>query len=205
MDKIYISGKGASGKSTYANIFKQKGYYVVHLDDVIKDKIFVLFKNHIENNTISFCDLFKIYRNDVKSNILNEIKIKFIEIIKEYIKKYDKCVIEGTIKDVQMIKDIFDGFEFKFYYVIPKNIESYTRNITSRFIKEPNDYGRLGFIQSEDSNKNALNDFNENGINGMIISKLLKKVGDEQYKKIKELYDFYNKDFVVEIFVNEYK
>lgn len=120
----------------------------------------------------------------------------FIDYIKDKIKKYKRVIIEGTIKDIDMINKIIDN-KCKFVFVAPIDEKTYLYNLTDRFVESPDNYGRINFIAIKDTNKDGLNDYKKNGINGKIITKLLKDVAHEQYKKICDLYDYYANHFNV--------
>lgn len=61
MNKILISGFGASGKSFCASKFKKKGFYILHLDELLRNKVQKKFPNIF---------VFNIYSRELHSGLI---------------------------------------------------------------------------------------------------------------------------------------
>lgn len=207
---IIISGKAASGKSYYGKLYEKKGYYLISCDELVR-KLYKKFEEGIPKD-----DIFMIYQptknydqyEDIKNNkkwkkYMRKAKKYFVRFIKKKIKKHKKVVIEGTIKDIDMIKDILGHYRYKFLFVKPKDEKIYLQNLTDRFVESPDNYGRIGFIGIKDKDKEGVLDYKKNGINGEKISKLLKNVASEQYIKIRDLHEYYAEHFYVKLVNNK--
>lgn len=182
MMPIYVSGKGAVGKSTFAKqLAQQLNFVLISLDDVIHNE---------------FADNFELY---LPNGAFPYDTVNFVSRVRELILESSiKCVVEGTIKCNDLINQIFCGFpQFTFYYIIPIDECTYARNIRERFLAEPEKYGRLGFLKKMDVDYKALMmmDYNINGINGTIINDIINQVASCQYKKINELLEYYHTQF----------
>lgn len=191
---VFVSGKGATGKSTFAKTFK--GYYLISLDEIIR--ISVAKRLGITENK-KIAELFNLYKVEECSELILKAKEIFVEFVREEISKHYQVIVEGTIKDNGLIKKIFEGYEFTFYYMKPKTMEEYEMRIKQRFIESPDIYGRLGFLEKSDKDKKALLDFKENGIDGKVISNFIRVSANEQYKIIEDLYQYYAKEFSLSI------
>jgi len=119
------------------------------------------------------------------------------------VKKYKKVIIEGQLKSHQLIRSIFEtNDEFIFYVVRPPNVSTYIKRITQRFINDPLNYGRMGFLYNCDIDGKALKDFQINGIDGKIIKALIKKVAKDRFPKHEEVYQSYLPEFNPQIIIN---
>ena len=109
---IFLTGCAASGKSTISQKYAKKGYTVINLDKIIRHKIIPKFKD----NTIADYMFFKVYVSDdhIKTHQVAKAKIYFIKLVQKLIKKNKKSIVEGQIRDPNMIKKIF-GTDLTFY------------------------------------------------------------------------------------------
>lgn len=207
-DIIFIAGKAGSGKSYIAKKFEAQGYILVSMDEVIRNTIIPKFTKEIKNELKGeVWRIFRIYREGNYGPIINKIQQVFAREIRHKIraerKKGNKVVVEGSLWNNKVIREIFGiDHEFTFYFMKPKSEDIYIERLKDRFEEDPNNYGRLGFIKGSDKGGEALNDYKKNGINGDIIKRLLEEVGKKEYKRVKEWYDHYNKEFDIKIYVN---
>lgn len=193
---ILIVGKAAVGKSTLSNKFREDGYIIISMDDIIKEKIIPVIDNLKREPWIAF----RLYKDDYSNNIINNARELFINEIIKLIDPNKKIVIEGSLTDQKTIAKIFSNINFKLYYVRPIDINTYILHIKDRFVDNPTDYGRIGFLRSADINGLALDDYVKNGINGKIINELIQKVVESEYSKIEETYNHYLKYFDVTVY-----
>jgi guanylate kinase len=179
---IFIVGYAGAGKSYLSKKFINKKYYVISCDEIIKKHL------------MQYGYAFGIYAQNIDKN-LESAKNKFIQIIKQIIKKHKKVIIEGQIENIEMIHNIVGKSEFRIIFVKPKNIKSYTNNLINRFVDDPANYGRIGRLGNADSDGKGLNDYIKNGINGYHIKKLIKNVAKSIFFKHQEKFEYYNKNF----------
>lgn len=196
---VYISGIPGSGKSTVAKDFEKKGYYLISTDIIIENNIIPLFTKEIKHKfngkkTV----LYGIYHPKNYGRIIEKARNIFVKKVKNIIEKQHnkgkKVVIEGTILNEKVLRGILgDNKNFKLYLIKPKNKKIYTERFIKRFTEDPENYGRLGILRKLDKDGIALKDYKKNGVNGKIISKLIKKVVDIEYCKMKEWVYYYTK------------
>lgn len=154
---IYITGKGAVGKSTVAKMYREKGYELVSLDKLIKEKILPHFEKLLSED-----EIFAIYNLGDNGKIINKAKEMFKKMVKNIIAgRKGKMVVEGSIADNKLIKYLF-GNIFTLLYVMPSSSIDYKNKIMARFNENSCNYGRLRFLKSVDTNGNALKDFLKN-------------------------------------------
>lgn len=196
-DIVFITGKAAVGKSTLSNEFERKGYMVVSMDEVIREKVLPKLDEIKEEPWI----VFKLYKDDSNPTI-NMAREMFIDEMRKIIDGNRKLVIEGSLTNCDAIKRIFENRKFTLFYVRPKDEETYVSRLKERFCKQPDDYGRMGFLRSADTNGSALNDYKRNGITGNLITELIIKVARQEYPKVEETYQHYKKQFDVTTYLN---
>ena len=127
----------------------------------------------------------------------------FSILLKKLKEHNGKVVVEGGLQSHTLIRKIFgSNDDFEFYVVRPPNLKAYTKRITQRFVSDPNNYGRLGWIKNADKDKKGLEDFLKNGIDGKIIKALLRKVAKERFPKHDEIYQSYLPEFTPKEFIN---
>lgn len=205
---LFIVGRSSSGKSTVAKKFEKDGYYLISLDDVVKDKLIPLMMNDLKKyhgGNIHY--MFKIYRDKDYDHVIDKGRKEFVKILKKMInqqhKKGNKVVVEGSISNYDMIRQIFgQDDDFLLIYVKPKSANAFIQRVKKRFSTDPDNYGRLGWLRNSDTDGKALKDFKKNGINGPIIKPLIEDLAQRAYDGAKEWYDHYNKEFVVHVYLN---
>lgn len=189
MNKILISGFGASGKSFCASKFKKKGFYILHLDELLRNKVQKKFPNIF---------VFNIYSRELHPDLIkNKVDKYFIELIRNLIKNHKKIVLEGKLRNKKLIDDIFKGYDYSIIVVKPKNKKVYKERVIKRFIEDPAHYGRLGFLEKQDFlyDKKGLNDYIKNGIKGKFINKIINQGINKAYKKHKEMETFFKNNY----------
>ena len=202
---IFITGKAASGKSSVSKKIEQDGYFLVSLDEIIKHELSLKMKNEIQTEfNGDYTYLYRLYRNDDNSPIISKARNIFIKIIKDIIMKHKKVVVEGSLWNIDAIRQIFGkDDEFTFYFVKPKNEEIYLERLKLRFMEDPNNYGRLGFLWKNDADGKALADYHKNGITGKLINNLITTVGKKEYDRVDEWIDRYKDEFLkMKMYIN---
>ena len=199
IDLIFISGIPNAGKSTVSAKFVEDGYHLISLDQVIDDKLIPMYQEEI----MEYFDgnqgmMFGIYHPDKNHPVLVDARKKFIQIVKKMIKeqhtKGQKVIIEGTVLNEDILRGIFGGNEnFKFYFVVPFDKNTYIERFRTRFIEDPDNYGRFGTLRRLDADGKALTDFKKNGLKGKIINDLIEKVANEKYDNAREWIEHYTK------------
>jgi hypothetical protein len=189
---IFITGKGATGKTFISKQYEKLGYHIISTDLIIKD--------HISNKFPNISPWTDIYGPDYNPNI-KEAKTFFANIIKQqiYDNNYINIIVEGSIKDEILIKEIF-GNDIIIHFVKPYNNTIYTNRCLERFKSDPDNYGNLWFIKDQDLNNQALKDYKNN--NDKKIIKIINDISKIEYKKIEDQYNYYCKYFKVEIINN---
>jgi len=183
---IYVSGKASVGKSVISeHMAKDINFKLISLDELIRD---------------DFDGNYRLYQTPTNNpnDLVN--RWEFVTKIRQIILEYKDCVIEGTIKDNELIKEIFHGYHFIFCYIEPLDEKSYFRNMSKRFEQDPTNYGRIGFLKIMDTNEfkgEGLNDFISNGIDGTIIQEIIKRCSITQFKKVTDLRNQYSNDFKI--------
>lgn len=183
---IYISGKGGVGKSTLSDMLEKHGFIVIHLDDLIREKI--------QPNHPDCARVFQLYMPDK----FPAEKQKLIAIVRALIQQNaDKpIVVEGTIKDAQMIKDMFKGNVFDFVYVRPTE-KGYSKAIAQRFEKDRQTKEHsLGYVWTK---------LEKLGMTGVekILPDVLKEIVAEQMKLVDAIQNLYA-GFELTIVVNNF-
>lgn len=184
---ILIVGYAGAGKSFLSKKYKTKNYIVIDADETIRE---LLLKNKSDLRG------FDIYQSSIPDNLL-PFKNEFIEFVRNKTQN-EKFVVEGQLKNVTMIKELFgDEQNFNIIVVQPKNEKSYIKNIKLCFKNDPANYGRLGFLENADdkNNRQALNDYIKNGFNGKIIDQLINDGAKSRYFKHAELEEYYKNNF----------
>lgn len=178
------------GKSTLANKYVRKGYYLLSFDEIIRTELSQNYKN------IDIKNLFKLYRAEHNDPTTTELKDAFVKLVKTKMKEHPKIVAESGIRDLDLIKRIF-GDDFTFYYVKPKSLRILYKRRYKRFLEDPNNYSRLGAIRVLDINGNALQDF-KNG-DPKKIKELIYRNSKDSFDDIDEQYQYYANNFIVDM------
>jgi len=206
---ILLAGRAGSGKSTVAEIFKKKGYYIISTDEVIRNNLVPKYETKIDPNY-----LFSVQHKQQPYKYINdnpvwyEAQKDFNKILKQDVKKHlngtnKKVLVEGQLTIPSIIRDIFgDNDNFTLYVVRPPSLKVYIDRLTSRVMNEPEQYGRLAWVESENENFKAKNDLLKNGKNGKIWKPLITKIAKEKYPKHQKLYDTYKKNFKPKKYIN---
>ena len=179
---FFIVGMSATGKTTTSKkLSKKLKYKLISMDNVI------------EKIAIKHPDKMKITKLYHPNKYLIEKK-QVIKNIKDIIKEYKNVVIEGTIWDPYIIKQIAKKKTYKIIYVQPSSKEQYIKNIKKRVktdIKTKTKTMAIvwKFLSRKDiDDKNILHDF-------------IKKLVDYRFKHIKDDYNIF-KNFTIRILIN---
>lgn len=201
---IFIVGKAASGKTTVAKTFESNGYYLVSMDNVVKNQIIPKFKKEIDGEfNGEEWRIYRLYRSNDYGSTIDKARTMFVGIMKDIIKKHKRVVVEGSLSNTNMIKQIFGtSKDFTLYFVQPKDEQTYVMRLKQRFMEDPDNYGRLGFLKWSDKDGSALADYKQNGIDGKIIKEFIEVIGKEEYLRVQEWYDAYKDHFDVHIIIN---
>ena len=168
-ERVFVTGKGGAGKSTYTS--KQKRYFPIHLDEIVR----VWHKNE----GIAFSD---VYRKEGKGRY----RKRLVDAVNKLGEGKPRIIVEGSLRDIDTIK----ALRFtKYVYIEPKNSSTLEKRFWERFKKEPELYGRLGKLRNGDKGGVAMAAYRNN--NYSPIKKLIKKIAIENYhsshEKFKEL------------------
>ncbi len=125
---IYLSGKTATGKSTFANTLEQElDYRVIELDKLMEQT--VIHPLHLADNELGYIE---VYRKRGKMEWIQ----RFVAAGQELMKADNRpTVVEGSIAHPLTLQEFFAGSpDFMFVYFHPANISTYKRYITNRFL-----------------------------------------------------------------------
>ncbi|SIP85919.1 AAA ATPase [Pacmanvirus A23] len=113
---IFVCGRGGSGKTTYATTLgKLLGYPVISIDEVIRTQM------------TEFSDKFSVYQPNASLIIRRCLVLKLRKLI------VGSVILEGSIKNPDLILDIADGEQFSVRYIIPANFEVFRQGCESRY------------------------------------------------------------------------
>lgn len=136
---IYVSGKTCTGKSTFGRKLRdQLAYQVIELEAVL-----------IEMIKDRGCDEQSTFRKVLYESSGSEEKHLFLEatnrIISDALAKKRLVVIEGAVANVVTLQRILQPAKgLLFLYFHPKNLDTYVRNLTNRFMQSnEKSYGGL--------------------------------------------------------------
>ncbi len=169
---IYVGGKGGVGKSTITTKIASSfdNFKVTNLDEVIRNDFGGRFDIYLPSG-----DIF--------------MKMQFASHISSILREPCNHVIEGTIKDENLISLIFGLEEFLFILVEPRDRETYKGFITKRFCEDVRLQRKtLGYVwkyvtQSVSDNcDGVMAEFD--GVIDMIV--------DNEMKRLAEIRDLYH-------------
>jgi hypothetical protein len=168
---IYVTGKGGVGKSILSTIFSDT-HSIINLDEIVRKYFYPKYGT----------DAFKVYQAHQMINI----KDQFVDIVRTHM-NFEKIIVEGTIKDTELIDSIFNGLDFVMVYVKPITKDLYKRNIVERFhLDLQNGEKTLGFVWDKIKNfKNIKKEF-DNQIDNIV------DIEFERINQIELLYRNYN-------------
>ena len=139
---IYITGVSASGKTTFSNTFFEKGYRIIHLDEFIEERVVPKFKPS-EKRSIYF----NLYSFEPKPYFERHVSF-FVRILRKEILKFDNVVVEGMIKNKEMLEEIFENLDLTVYYIKPKSQLSYKEKIIERFQSNPAELRKVNYFRT---------------------------------------------------------
>lgn len=127
---VYISGKTSVGKSTFANNIKNDfNYEIIELDSIVLSDIVPLGKPGDEGSVFV-----EVYRNRNKAEWINHFVMSVKKKINELHLSGANVIIEGALANPETINEILCGVRGVMIYVHPRDIDTYIRNLTSRFL-----------------------------------------------------------------------
>lgn len=182
---IFITGRGSMGKTHLADELGKLGFTVVHIDDIVEE----IAKKHPDGIKI-----FALYHPGKYPKEKQEV----IKIVQNVIKKNDKVVIEGLIRDKNMINQFFMGMKFQFVYVRPKSIEIYKKYLIKRFEYEiKNNLKNLSWLWDY-INGEILDDYNKFGTKSKKFIQFIEERAKEAFKRLPYHYKLYEDfDFIL--------
>ena len=198
---ILLAGKAASGKSTVAEIFKKKGYYIISTDEIIRNKLIPKYKTKIDPALLFSVQMKTNQKYLIDNTVWLEAQKDFNKILKKDVKKHlnginKKVLVEGQLTIPSIIRDVFgDNDNFTLYVVRPSSLKVYIDRLSSRVMNEPDQYGRLVWIGMKNENFEAKNNLLKNGKNSKIWKEFITKIAKEKYPNHIKLYDTYKKNF----------
>lgn len=127
---VFISGKTSVGKSTFANNVRNDfKYETIELDSIVLSEIVPLSKPGDEGNVFV-----EVYRNRSKAEWISRFVISVKKRINELQSSGVNAIIEGALANPETIKEILAGVGGVIIYIHPQDINTYIRNLTSRFL-----------------------------------------------------------------------
>lgn len=136
---IYLSGKTATGKSTFGRKLRDSlEYQVIELEDILLDMI----KAQRLDERATFRKVFHdSEESGEKSQFLNNTN----HLLTEAVTNKRPLVIEGAVSNADTLQQILaPAGTMLFLYFHPRDIKKYVRNITQRFMQTGKDsYGGL--------------------------------------------------------------
>jgi adenylate kinase family enzyme len=127
---IHISGKTSTGKSTLAkelrDLFK---YEIVELDQIVISEI-VKHNSSIEEGLI----FAEVYKNRNRLDWIEQFVSSATERLNELHSAKINTIIEGAIGNPQTLREVLGDSSAIIIYLHPKNLQTYVRNLTSRFL-----------------------------------------------------------------------
>lgn len=176
VDIFFIIGMSATGKTTISKkISKKLKYKLISVDEVIR-KIAKTHPDKMKITKLYYPKKYIIEKKQVIKNIIDIIKV------------HKKVVIEGTIWDPYIIKQIAKNKSFKLIYVQPTSKEQYIKNIMKRVKAKRMSIVWKSLSRKDIKDKNKLNEF-------------VKKLVDYRFSQIKDDYDIF-KGFTLNVLEN---
>jgi hypothetical protein len=148
---VFITGQSTVGKSHFARQLWDRGYNLLMLDDVI---------NEISKDP----EIYTIYSYTNESN--RHYAELFVEIVRETLQMSGKWVIEGALKNETLIRQIFEGYQYLFCYVMGSDYTKQYQRTQSRIIEDLEEGKRTVPIKYTPE---FLTDYSHNGVNGKLF------------------------------------
>ena len=126
---IHISGKTSTGKSSLAKeLEKLFEYKVVELDQILINEV---VKNNSAAEGVVFVEVYKNRKRlDWIERFISATKRRLNELHSSNI----NVVIDGAVAHPQTLKEILCDSNAIIIYLHPESLETYIRNLTSRFL-----------------------------------------------------------------------
>ncbi len=185
---IFLTGKYASGKSTFSKKLKEKynhiGVYIIELDEVINNHV---IDQNDHNDMEANLNAFKVYKDKVSK----KERESFIYYTKKYIKNAladnKIIIIEGALSSHDICKEIFEDNKLLICYFQPIDFESHKLRILSRINNDiinnkyslPGYWDSNGYFNREEVKNDLLNNINIYEKNKIILDKIIKKYMDD--------------------------
>jgi hypothetical protein len=128
---IYVSGKTSTGKSTFTRRLTQDfGYKIIELDQMVLYAVIKPLK--LPNDGSVFVE---VYRNRDKRVWIQLFVQVTRDLIKSYLDNKELVIIEGALANPITLQEILAEYpELTFIYFHPKALDTYIRNLTTRFM-----------------------------------------------------------------------
>lgn len=125
---LYLGGKTATGKSTFAQRLQdQLGFGRIGLESILMD----LIAEHKWDQQQTFL---KVFRQDEPSPEKDLFLQTTQKLIAEHLQQHEQVVIEGALANGRTLQQIVEDVPgLMFVYFHPSELEPYARNLTSRF------------------------------------------------------------------------
>lgn len=123
----FITGRSASGKTTFANKFKDRNYHVIEFDQLFKSIINLQY-NLSQDESIDV----------LRGKAPVEIEDDFVRLVRAEIKdniNSAKVIVEGTISSIRVLDKIFSDrySQYTFVFLYPGSREEYKQRVMKRF------------------------------------------------------------------------
>ncbi|HSW79617.1 MAG TPA: AAA family ATPase [Candidatus Saccharimonadales bacterium] len=128
---IFINGKTATGKTTFAKKLKAElGYFLIEMDTVARQEVIIPLG--LPDNGTTFKEIYR-YRNHLDWIDLNIRKLQ--EFAKKAFSEGHPVVFDGAMPNTTTMNQLFAGLpnpEILFFH--PSNLKKYEQYVTQRFI-----------------------------------------------------------------------
>ncbi len=127
---IFLTGRSATGKTTFAKLLENHGFVHIDNDELLKIKVNPVF-NLTQAESIAV----------IHGKAQKEVEDMFIDLLHEEMEKVPedkRIVIDGTLSSRRILDRMFSGkfSNFTFVYLYPVDKEKYSQRVRQRFAWE---------------------------------------------------------------------